>query len=391
MRKIIKPEVAHWGNKEWLSIMKNILCARVCQGKAIPKLQLSLEQKYPDSQVILLNSARAGLVLSLQVFQRYKPEKREVLIPEFICDSVPSTIKDCGLVPVYVPVKSDLNLDVTLLDSFCNDNTLAVILPHMYAKPADVIQAEVILKLRGVYLIDDAAQVAGIKLNGKVLGSFGDVGILSFAQAKTIVTGVRASGGVLFVNNKILAQVFSDMVQGLPPSTGRVSSLVHFLLAYKWQGAAKRLDYYVQRVRGKLLGKRRTRFYSPITKMSNLEADIALAQFASLANRIAKSKCLIKKYQKEMKLLNGYSLVQCGAESMYLTRLIIQSTKIVPEELAFQLQQHRIITKFVYGLGSKAYDGSVTSGLLELPLQNLSFEQLDRVINTLKYHSQKES
>ncbi|WP_019028731.1 DegT/DnrJ/EryC1/StrS family aminotransferase [Colwellia piezophila] len=391
MRKIIKPEVAYWGNKEWLSIMKNILCARVCQGKAIPKLQLSLEQEYPDSQVILLNSARAGLVLSLQVFQRYKPEKREVLIPEFICDSVPSTIKDCGLIPVYVPVKADLNLDVALLDHFCNYNTLAVILPHMYAKPADIIQAEAIVKAKGVYLIDDAAQVAGIKLNGKALGSFGDVGILSFAQAKTIVTGVRASGGVLFINNKRLMPALSVMEKNLPESAGRVAALGHFLLAYKWQGFAKALDYYWQRLRVKFTGKAIGNFYFPVTRISNLDADIALAQFESLPTRIALSKRLIKHYQKKMKHVKDYSLVQCDTDDLYLTRLIIQSKKMVPEKLAAQLQQGGIITKFVYGSGSKAFDGSVTSGLLELPLQNLSFQQLDRVINTLKYHSQKES
>ncbi|TPH13299.1 DegT/DnrJ/EryC1/StrS family aminotransferase [Litorilituus lipolyticus] len=382
--KFIKPETAVWRTKEWLGIIKNLLCARVSQGQAIDELQHYLAQAYPESSVMLLNSARAGLALALGVFQQKVPTKCEVIIPEYICDSVPKVILSCGLTPIFVSVKKDLNLDVSKLEENLNNNTLAVILPHMYAKAADIAQAEAMLMAKGVFLIDDAAQVAGVEINNKPLGSFGDVGVLSFAQAKTIVTGVRGSGGVLFINNKKLLPLFN--LQTLPKNTGRAFQLLHFLFAYKWQGWAKKLDYYLQRLHAKLFKDKPNDYYSEIKQISNLEADIALAQFSSLSSRIQQSKEIIAQYSQALRSCEGVLLVQVDRDDLYLTRLIIQSQVTPPKQLAEQLIKQGIKTKFVYGTGSKVYDGSYCSGLLELPLQGLKLSQIEKVVQAVVTH-----
>lgn len=383
MKNNIKPEVACWNRGEWFSIIKNMLCFSVRQGRAEVRLQAQLDKLYPESKVVLLNSARAGLALSLQIFKQNKPLKKEVIIPEYICDSVPNLIKECGLLPVYAPIKQDLNIDVNRLDGLCNGNTLAVIFPHMYAKPAEIVQAAVNLKNLGIYLIDDAAQVAGISVEGKPLGSFGDTGVLSFAQAKTIVTGVRASGGVLFVNNKELTSSLSLLIGDLQPSVGRVMPLIHFMLSYKIQGIAKKLDYYIQRIIFKFKKDKNKNYYFPITKISNLDAELALVQFSSLKKRIAQSKLLIQSYREKLLIEDHCTSIQVDSDDLYLTRLIIQSKKNTPKELSEKLSKQGVITKFVYGNGSKPYDGTFASGLLELPLQNLSDQQVRQVVNCL--------
>ena len=50
-------------------------------------------------------------------------------------------------------------------------------------------------------LIEDAAEAVGSYYRGKHLGTFGDVGILSFNGNKTLTTG---SGGSIITNNKKL-------------------------------------------------------------------------------------------------------------------------------------------------------------------------------------------
>ncbi len=383
MKNKIKPEVACWEGKEWLLIAKNILCFSTCQGGEV-KLQAQLDKLYPESKVILLNSARAGLALSLQIFNQNKPLRKEVIIPEYICESVPNLIKECGLLPVYAPIKQDLNIDINRIYGLCSDNTLAAIIPHMYAKPAEIVQAAVMLKNIGVYLIDDAAQVAGVNVDGKPLGSFGDTGVLSFAQAKTIVTGVRASGGVLFVNNKELTSGLSLLIGDLQPSVGRIMPLIHFMLSYKIQGIAKTLDYYLQRIIFKLKQNKDKNYYFPITKISNLDADLALAQFSSLKKRIAQSKLLIKCYRDALLREEDYMPVQVDSDDLYLTRFIIQSQKTSPKELSARLSEQGVVTKFVYGNGSKPYDGTFSSGLLELPLQSLSEQQIINIVKSFR-------
>jgi dTDP-4-amino-4,6-dideoxygalactose transaminase len=358
----INVAVANWGWQEWLSIFRCIFFGSISQGKSIDKLQAELSQLYPESKVILLNSARAGLAISLHAFQENKPSKKEVIIPDFLCDSVENIIKACGLTPIYAPVGKDLNLNIDLLDGLCTENTLAVILPHMYAKPAQIEQAELALAKKDIYLIDDAAQVAGVLENGKTLGSFGDIGLLSFAQAKTIVTGVRASGGVLFVNNTALVDNITSQLKGLKPSRGRISALQHFLFTYKWHGLTKKVDYYLQRISQKLSTGSQVNYYSPISNISNVDASLALAQFSSLIERINDTKQLISQYQSALALNKNVDLVQVDKEDLYLTRLIIQCKKISPKECQVLLEKQGVMSKFVYDSGSKHYDGSYASG-----------------------------
>lgn len=383
MDNLIKPETAVWGKEEWLYIAKSIISGSVDKGKNVELLSKTLAEKYPNSTVFVLNSARAGLITSLLLFKKKQPDRTQVIIPEFICDSVPQAVEKCGLVPVFLPVLDDLNLDVSSLYTGCNEKTLAVILPHMYGKSADIGQAEMILKNKNIYLIDDAAQVAGVNIESKPLGAFGDVGLLSFAQAKTIVTGVRASGGVLFVNNKDLTEVLTESLQILPIPKGRLGTLCHFLMVYKWQRVWKHIDYYIQRLKQKVWSVHPD-YYAQISKISNMEAGIALAQFASLAQRISTTKKNIEHYQVNQPVLTSFTFPQITHDNVYLTRMIIQSTIIAPNILAKLLLQQGIVSKKVYGTGSKPFDGTSLSGLLELPLQGVVLADIDKVICALK-------
>ena len=380
---LIKPETAVWGKEEWLYIAKSIISGSVNKGNNVELLSKTLAEKYPNSTVFVLNSARAGLIASLLLFKKKQPDKTQVIIPEFICDSVPQAVKKCGLVPIFLPVSDDLNLNISSLYTGCNEKTLAVILPHMYGKSANIGQAEVLLKEKKIYLIDDAAQVAGVNIESKPLGGFGDVGLLSFAQAKTIVTGVRASGGVLFVNNKDLIGALTENLQMLPFTKGRLSTLCHFLMVYKWQRVWKRMDYYIQRLKQRIWDVHPD-YYAQVSKISNMEAGIALAQFASLSQRISATKKNIEYYQANQQLLTSFTFPQITQDNIYLTRMILQSKRIAPNILAKLLLQQGVVSNTVYGTGSKIFDGTSLSGLLELPLQGLALVDIDKVICALK-------
>jgi dTDP-4-amino-4,6-dideoxygalactose transaminase len=383
VNNLIKPKIAIWGKKEWLCIAKSIISGRVNKGNNIELLSQTLTEYYPNSTAFVLNSARSGLIAALELFKKNQPNKTQVIIPEFICDSVPQTVEKCGLVPVFVPILDDLNLDISSLYTECTEKTLAVILPHMYGKPAKIGQAELFLKEKNIYLIDDAAQVAGVTTDNQILGTFGDVGLLSFAQAKTIVTGVRASGGILFVNNIDLIEALSKSLQPLPCSSGRLSALCHFLMVYKWQGLWKRLDYYIQRLKRKV-GRGYSDYYAQVCNISNMEAGIALAQFASLSGRISATKKNIECYQLKQSSLTSFTFPQITHDNIYLTRMIIQSKRIAPNILAKLLLEQGVVSKKVYGTGSKLFDGTILSGLLEVPLQGITLADIDEVISALK-------
>ena len=80
--KTINIDVAIWSWREWLAIIKSLFMFNTRKGKNIYKLQLELENLYPDSKVVILNSARAGIIIALKVFQQKKPQCKEVIIPK---------------------------------------------------------------------------------------------------------------------------------------------------------------------------------------------------------------------------------------------------------------------------------------------------------------------
>ena len=92
---------------------------------------------------------------------------------------------------------SELALKVT-------DKTKAIMPVHLYGNTP---QMNSILKFAKAYklrIIEDAAQGIGVHYKGQHVGTFGDIGVLSYYGNKTITTG---EGGIILTNDKDLAKI----------------------------------------------------------------------------------------------------------------------------------------------------------------------------------------
>lgn len=67
----------------------------------------------------------------------------------------------------------------------------AVVVVHLYGLPVDLAAVRVELDGSDALLIEDAAQGAGGRLHGRLLGTHGDLGVFSFGRGK----GITAGGG----------------------------------------------------------------------------------------------------------------------------------------------------------------------------------------------------
>lgn len=375
---MIRFNVAQWHNAELMAFFKGLF-----RQDSLSELQQQLEQYY-QRKVLLLNSARSGIRLALRYAAMQQPTRRLVLYPEYICSSVPQAISEAGFVGKAVAVTPELNMCPQAVKAEMPEAPLAVILPHMYGVAADIVNIQSICRQHQVMLIDDAAQVAGISLNGQLLGTFGDFGVISFAQAKTIVTGVQGSGGVLLYPND------SKLSAQLKPTSGwhRLWPLWHFWASYQQDGLASRFDYYLQRLL-QVIRKKRGLAVAPRYQdgyaMAAPDAAVALRQFATLSARINILQQQATLAATVLSTLQHLKFPQLQA-GRYLTRLIVQSPAVAPHELATLCEKYGIKTKTTYGHSSKTYNGSHTSGLLELPWQGLSetdvvlmFDQLQKL------------
>ena len=283
---------ADWTGDEYVAIARSVLKAQTVRGKNASILANRLAHHYAPSTVYLSNYGHHALKVALGIFRRRRPELTEVIIPAYICPSVVNAVASCGLKAVSVDVADDLNLSPSAIQRAMSEHTLAVIAPHMYGCPARIGEIETLCAGADVFLIDDAAQVMGVQQDGRYLGCFGDVGIISFAQSKTIVTGIRGSGGALLVNKPAYDADAILEFNRLPIASARkrLGALFDFLWSYVWKAYTGDSAYYASRLLDAL--RRPRQACVDYAQISNLEAGIALVQQGRL-DAIVKEKIRI--------------------------------------------------------------------------------------------------
>lgn len=110
-----------------------------------------------------------------------------------------------GAVPVLVDVDiPTYNVDVACLEAAITDRTKAIMLAHTLGNPFNVAEVQRIAKERGLWLIEDCCDALGATFDGKKVGTFGDVGTLSFYPAHHITMG---EGGAVFTQSPRLRRI----------------------------------------------------------------------------------------------------------------------------------------------------------------------------------------
>ena len=129
------------------------------------------------------------VILQAMRAARGDPSRNEVIVPAYTCYSVPAAIERAGLQPRLCDIDpATLGMDPEALDRCDFSRTLAVISANLYGLPNALGEIEAVCRRRSVFLLDDAAQALGAKLDGRAAGSFGDAGLYSFDKGKIIST-----------------------------------------------------------------------------------------------------------------------------------------------------------------------------------------------------------
>ena len=110
-----------------------------------------------------------------------------------------------GAVPVFVDVAiPTYNIDVAGIEAAISPKTKAIMLAHTLGNPFNLDIITVLCKKYNLWLIEDCCDALGSTYKGRMVGTFGDIGTLSFYPAHHITTG---EGGAVFTNNSRLNQI----------------------------------------------------------------------------------------------------------------------------------------------------------------------------------------
>ncbi|WP_307802258.1 DegT/DnrJ/EryC1/StrS family aminotransferase [Bacillus arachidis] len=132
----------------------------------------------------------------------------EVITTPFTFASTTHAIYMNGLIPVFCDVnKHDYNLDVSKIEGLITEQTSAIVPVHVFGNPCDVYEIERIAKKYNLKVIYDAAHAFGVKIDGKGIGSFGDISMFSMHATKVFHS---IEGGILTYNDEQLYQMLSQ-------------------------------------------------------------------------------------------------------------------------------------------------------------------------------------
>ena len=127
----------------------------------------------------------------------------EVIVPSHTFIASATCIDQVGATPVFVDVEEAYHtLDPDGLEAAITENTKAVIAVHLYGQPVSARVFE-ISEQHGIPVIEDSAQAHGATLDGRTIGSIGDLATFSFFPSKNMAVG--GDGGAILANREDLA------------------------------------------------------------------------------------------------------------------------------------------------------------------------------------------
>jgi CDP-6-deoxy-D-xylo-4-hexulose-3-dehydrase len=110
-----------------------------------------------------------------------------------------------GAVPVFVDVElGTYNVDASKIEAAIGPKTKAIMLAHTLGNPYNLAVITALCQKYNLWLIEDCCDALGSTYNGKMVGTFGDIGTLSFYPAHHITMG---EGGAVFTNNLQLIRI----------------------------------------------------------------------------------------------------------------------------------------------------------------------------------------
>jgi dTDP-4-amino-4,6-dideoxygalactose transaminase len=128
----------------------------------------------------------------------------EVIMPSYTFVSTANAVVLRGGTPVFVDVRPEtMNIDERLIETAITERTKAIIVVHYGGVAARMGRITELADSHGLRLIEDAAHCVNTSLDGRELGSFGDLATFSFHETKNVQCG---EGGALVVNDPALVE-----------------------------------------------------------------------------------------------------------------------------------------------------------------------------------------
>lgn len=289
-------------------------------------------------------SGTSALVVALEALKLLSSRK-QVVISAYTCPWVALAVIHCGLIPVIADSQSEhFNYCADALRGVCSRDTLAVVHTHLAGRVADVKSTVAIARSVGAYVIEDAAQSLGAKLNDKPVGLFGDIGFYSLGVGKGLTI---FAGGVLVSENSairsLMKQVGNQQPYNLKAEARRIIELIAYYCLYRPAGMGLAFGYHLRKKlrRGDLIeavGDDCT-FSFPLHKVGRWRKLVGAKAIDRLPQFIAKTKAQAEKRVDMLKKIPDIKVLTDiqGGQGVWPFIVVMMPTEVVRDAVLARL------------------------------------------------------
>jgi perosamine synthetase len=305
------PEVSSEDIKSVNSVLKKGWISS--DGPEVKIFESKFSKKINRKYSIAVSNGTAALEIVIKALGIKKND--EVIIPNFTIISNALAVIKQNAKPVLIDCDlKTWNINIDEIEKKISKRTKAIIVTHIYSFSNDMDKILKICKKYKIKLIEDAAEVLGLKYKNKMCGSFGDLSTFSFYANKQVTCG---EGGMISTNNFDLYQKCKSL-RNL--SFGKKQRFNHDDIAWNY-------------------------------RMTNIQAALGISQLKRL-DKIVKKKIYIgnyyfKRLSKNKNIYMTPPKISYSKNIYWVVGILIKNKKVLAQKIIKDLNK--------YGIGARPF------------------------------------
>ncbi|WP_022678786.1 lipopolysaccharide biosynthesis protein RfbH [Sandarakinorhabdus limnophila] len=204
-----------YGHEEMQLLVDSALDFWLTTGRFNTEFEQKLAARLGVKHLLTTNSGSSANLLALSSLcspylrgDALKPGDEVITV----ATGFPTTINPSlqyGLVPVFVDCDlPTYNIKPDMIEAAVSSKTRAIMIAHTLGNPFDLAEVMRVAEKYNLFVIEDTCDALGATYDGRMVGTFGDIGTLSFYPAHHITMG---EGGAVFTDKPRLKRVIESM------------------------------------------------------------------------------------------------------------------------------------------------------------------------------------
>ena len=167
------------------TLVSSVIGKTAQQGPDIDAFYTKFAEWLGASHVFGAASGRSAFQLALEALDLEKGA--EIIFPVFTFPVIPLAAKLLGYQPVFCDVDpKTFNSGPEHIEPKITEKTGAILATHLFGQPCPIREVADLAGQKNIRLLEDCAHACGVRVGGQSVGTFGDIGVFSFAEGKNM-------------------------------------------------------------------------------------------------------------------------------------------------------------------------------------------------------------